>query len=86
MEPHCLSAAIVALQLALNTSENNAPINEAEGKWEQAQLQRDNAVEYRTAIAILGLFDKAHVVHYEPVPPIDNACVAPGCEQFATTP
>lgn len=48
-----LSAAMATLQIALDTVENNAPINEAAGKVEQANLERENAESFRKALAIL---------------------------------
>lgn len=47
------SAAIAQLVISAETCENNAPINEAEGNFEQAQLERENAAAYRAAIARL---------------------------------
>ena len=48
-----LSAAMATLQIALDTVENNAPINEAAGKVEQANLERESAESFRKALAIL---------------------------------
>ena len=42
--------AIAQLKVALETAENNAPINEREGKIEQAKLERECAESYRAAI------------------------------------
>lgn len=47
------SAAISQLYIKAETCETNAPINEAEGDIDQAQLERDNAKSYRDAIAVL---------------------------------
>lgn len=46
-------AAIVELEIALATMENNAPINEAAGKLEQAALERANAESYLKALEVL---------------------------------
>lgn len=46
-------AAITALTINAETCENNAPIHEAEGKHEQAAMDRANATAYRAAIALL---------------------------------
>lgn len=48
-----VSAAVATLQIALDTVENNAPINEAAGNVEQAALERANAESFRKALAIL---------------------------------
>lgn len=45
--------AIAQLEISAQVCETNAPINEAEGNHEQAQLERDNAAAYRAAIAVL---------------------------------
>lgn len=45
-----LQPAITALEIALGVVETNAPINESEGKQEQAELERRNAESYRAAI------------------------------------
>ncbi len=42
--------AITQLEIALDIVETNAPINEAEGNLEQAQLERECAASYRAAI------------------------------------
>ena len=47
------SAAIAQLLIHAEICENNAPINEAEGNFEQAELERSNAKSYRAAIASL---------------------------------
>lgn len=46
-------AAIAQLLIAAETCDTNAPINEAEGNHEQAKLERENARDYRLAIASL---------------------------------
>jgi len=43
-------AAINQLTISAETCENNAPIHEAEGNTEQAELSRASAVSYRAAI------------------------------------
>lgn len=48
-----VSAAIVQLQIALDVVTTNEPINRAEGKVEQADLERDNAEQFRNAIGVL---------------------------------
>lgn len=48
-----LLPSIIELQVALETAEKNAPINEAEGNLEQAKLERENAASFREAIALL---------------------------------
>lgn len=48
-----LEHAKASLQIALDTVETNAPINEADGKLEQAKLERECAESFRAAIAIL---------------------------------
>jgi hypothetical protein len=47
------AAAVAALTVSAETCENNAPIHEAEGRQEQAELSRANAENYRAAIARL---------------------------------
>lgn len=47
------SAAIAQLLVHAEICENNAPINEAEGNFKQAELERSNAKSYRAAIASL---------------------------------
>lgn len=47
------AAAIAQLEISAQVCETNAPINEASGNHEQAQLERDNAAAYRAAIARL---------------------------------
>jgi hypothetical protein len=46
-------AAITELTVALETMENNAPINDAAGNTVQAELERTNAASYRAAIKAL---------------------------------
>jgi hypothetical protein len=58
-----LAAAIASLQVALDTVENNAPINEAAGHVEQAALERESAESFRKALAIL---DDAANEEFEP--------------------
>ncbi len=48
-----MQAAIETLRIAAEVCETNAPINEAEGKNDQAELERKNATEYRAAILVL---------------------------------
>jgi hypothetical protein len=50
-----LMPSIAQLRAALETVETNAPINEAEGNLEQAELERENAASFREAIGILSL-------------------------------
>ena len=45
--------AITQLEISLEIAENNAPINEAEGNFEQAALERECADSYRDAIKVL---------------------------------
>lgn len=42
--------AIAQLQVSLEIVETNAPINEREGKLEQAKLERECAESYQAAI------------------------------------
>ena len=51
-----MNAAINTLTIALETLENNEPINRAEGSVEQADLEAANASEIRSALSVL----KAH--------------------------
>lgn len=48
-----MNAAINTLTIALETLENNEPINRAEGNADQADLEAANAAEIRTALAVL---------------------------------
>lgn len=48
-----VSDAAAWLRCAAETCENNAPIHDAQGNAEQAQLSRANAASYRAAIARL---------------------------------
>lgn len=50
-----MQAAITELEIALGTMENNAPINEAEGKFDQAALERTNAEDFKQALSFLRL-------------------------------
>ena len=50
--------AIGQLQVALHTAENNAPINEREGRVDQAAHDRKVARSYRSAIALLEAAEK----------------------------
>lgn len=45
--------AIARLEISLAAVEHNAPIHEAAGDLEQAQLDRESAASYRAAIALL---------------------------------
>ncbi|CRM73359.1 MULTISPECIES: hypothetical protein [Pseudomonas] len=47
------ASAIAQLTISAEICEKNAPINEVEGNHEQAELERNNAVAYRAAIARL---------------------------------
>jgi hypothetical protein len=47
------SRAINELEISAAILENNAPINEREGKHDQAKLERENATNYREAAAVL---------------------------------
>lgn len=46
-------AAIAVLTNAAETCEGNAPINQEEGDWVQADLEIENAKAYRKAIVML---------------------------------
>lgn len=48
-----VSAAVAQLEIALNVVTTNEPINRAEGKVEQADLERANAEQFRAAIDVL---------------------------------
>ena len=48
-----MQSAIEVLRIAAEVCENNAPINEARGDVDQAELERKNAAEYRAAIEVL---------------------------------
>jgi hypothetical protein len=48
-----MNHVIAVLQNALDTAENNEPINRAAGNLAQADLERDVAAECRQAIAQL---------------------------------
>lgn len=48
-----LNPAIAELQRSAETCEHNAPIHEAEGNAEQAELSRRNAASYRAAVTVL---------------------------------
>lgn len=48
-----MQAAITCLELALETMNTNAPINEAEGNLGQSDLERLNAASYRKALDVL---------------------------------
>lgn len=50
-----LMPSIAQLQVALETVETNAPINEAEGNVDQAKLEREHAASFREAIQLLTL-------------------------------
>ena len=52
-KPTDLNPAIAQLMLSAENCETNAPIHEAEGNLEQAELSRANARSYRAAIAVL---------------------------------
>jgi hypothetical protein len=45
--------SIAALHVALEIVETNAPINEAEGNLEQAQIEREAIESHKKAIRIL---------------------------------
>lgn len=47
------AGAVEQLRQALNVVETNAPINEREGNLDQAKLERDLALSFKTAIAML---------------------------------
>lgn len=53
MDSVATAGAIEQLRQALNVVETNAPINEAEGNHDQAQLERSLAKSFITAIAML---------------------------------
>jgi hypothetical protein len=44
------SAAIAELKVSLDTMETNEPINRKEGNKAQADLEKENAADYRAAI------------------------------------
>jgi hypothetical protein len=48
-----VKAAIVNLEISLETLENNEPINRAEGNIEQADLELANAKEIREGLEVL---------------------------------
>ncbi len=48
-----MKAAINELTIALETMETNEPINRAEGNTEQADLEAENAADFRKALAVL---------------------------------
>lgn len=48
-----LLPAIVELQNSLRTMKTNAPINEREGNYEQANLEKANARSYQAAMQLL---------------------------------
>lgn len=52
-EPTTENAATAVLEVALNTLENNEPINRAEGAIEQADLEAKSAEEIRGALETL---------------------------------
>lgn len=45
-----MQAAINQLEIYLDVLETNEPINRAEGKIEQADLEKQNAIEVRAAL------------------------------------
>lgn len=45
-----MNAAIAVLEMALEVATTNEPINRAEGRIEQADLEAENAVDFRQAI------------------------------------
>lgn len=51
------AGAIAQLRAALDVVETNAPINEAEGNFDQAELERSLAKSFTTAIAMLDSVD-----------------------------
>ncbi len=51
-----LGAAIETLKVALDVCETNEPINRAEGKIDQADLEYNNALEIRNALDILNSY------------------------------
>ena len=48
-----LEQAKATLEITIATAENNAPINEAEGNFEQAALERQVAEECREALSLI---------------------------------
>lgn len=48
-----MKSAIVTLEIALETLENNDPINRKEGNFAQAELEASNAAEIRQALHVL---------------------------------
>ena len=56
-----MQAAISELTIAVNTMETNEPINRKSGNIEQAELQANNAAEYRQAIEVLKAASKGPV-------------------------
>ena len=64
-----MKSAITTLEIALETMENNEPINRKEGNEEQADLEAKNAAEIRQALHILRAVNEAH----EPIYPQPTA-------------
>ena len=52
-----MKAAIAQLEISLDVMVTNEPINRAEGKTEQADLEAVNASEIRQALAVLKAAD-----------------------------
>lgn len=50
---HFIEPAVVELNIKLDTMRTNEPINRKEGNISQADLERENAKSYQTAIDIL---------------------------------
>lgn len=48
-----MQASINQLKLSLEVCETNEPINRAAGKVEQAELEAQNAADFRQALAVL---------------------------------
>lgn len=53
-----ISSAKALLQIARENAETNAPIQEAEGRFEQAALNRENIKQFNAALAILDECEK----------------------------
>lgn len=54
-----MKSAITTLKIALDTLENNEPINRRDGNHEQADLEARNAAEIRAAIHVLTAIEEA---------------------------
>jgi Defence against restriction A N-terminal len=66
-----VQAAIEELKAAMDVAKNNAPINEASGNLEQAELERKNAAEFQEAIDVLETLNVDQ--EWDAVPALDSA-------------